>query len=277
MLALHSTLAVILIGTGGLFDLFHCKDTGPTCSDCDTEVAEVSRLLCVLQTNPLWIKRDNAAHALRKVDWQCHPEVAEALATSLLRDRNKHVREEAAESLACMAPCLPTVHLALLQASKCDPDRSTRKWAARALDNLEEECTSTCTACGPTVIEGPIYEGIVTPGSPPIYLDSPPVAEPFLNPQPLPPFDNSLPVPETLPSEIPPLPSSAAPFGTSADRKERNDRDDTLARRDVETDIDRKRGESDSTSRLDRDRETDRRPTGGALFNNLGRGLFGRR
>ena len=26
MLALHSTLAVLLIGTGGLFDLFHCKN-----------------------------------------------------------------------------------------------------------------------------------------------------------------------------------------------------------------------------------------------------------
>ena len=146
---------------------------------------------------------------------------------------------------------------------RCDPDRSTRKWAGRALDNLEDECTSECSACGPTIIEGPIYEGIVTPGGPPIYLDSPPVAEPYLDtPARSRPFDDSLPLPETLPSEIPPLPSSAAPFGTSADRKEPSDSDDTLARRDVETVIDSKRDPTPPAASIAIAKPT-RRPTGG--------------
>ena len=60
-----------------------------------------------LQTAPHWMARRKAARALGKYDWKCHPEAAEALADALLHDDKALVRQEAAEALAKMKPCLP--------------------------------------------------------------------------------------------------------------------------------------------------------------------------
>ena len=51
-----------------------------------------------------WMARRKAARALRKYDWKCHPEAAEALAGALLNDDCGLVRQEAAESLCQNAP-----------------------------------------------------------------------------------------------------------------------------------------------------------------------------
>ena len=45
-----------------------------------------------------WMARRKAARALRKFDWKCHPEAAEALAGALLNDDCGLVRQEAATS-----------------------------------------------------------------------------------------------------------------------------------------------------------------------------------
>ena len=123
----------------------------PGCCDvCGIRRAAVLTEITRLQTCPNWRKRDDAAHALRKVDWHCHPEVVDALAYSLLRDCEEEVREEAAETLAKLAPCTPVAHQALKQAADCDPDHATRKWARRALKAMAGRCEAPCQVCGPT-------------------------------------------------------------------------------------------------------------------------------
>ena len=123
----------------------------PGCCDvCGIRRAAVLTEITRLQTCPNWRKRDDAAHALRKVNWHCHPEVVDALAYSLLRDCEEEVREEAAETLAKLAPCTPVAHQALMQAADCDPDHATRKWARRALKAMAGRCEAPCQVCGPT-------------------------------------------------------------------------------------------------------------------------------
>jgi len=106
--------------------------------------------ITLMQTCPNWRKRDDAAHALRKVDWHCHPEVVDALAYTLLRDPEEEVREEAAETLAKLVPCTPVAHQALRQSAECDPDHATRKWARKALKAIAGRCEAPCNICGPT-------------------------------------------------------------------------------------------------------------------------------
>ena len=70
--------------------------------------------------------------ALGKYDWKCHPEAADALADALLHDDKALVRQEAAEALAKMKPCLPAAHEAVAKAARCDDCFLTRLWARKA-------------------------------------------------------------------------------------------------------------------------------------------------
>lgn len=194
---------------GQLFRHHHKPATSPgCCDDCGVETARVAALVCRLQTAPRWRDRDNAAHALRRVDWKCHPEAPLALVQAMLCDPEEEVREEAAESLAKMKPCLPEVHAALDRASKCDPDHATRKWARRGLNNLGKECVADCTLCGNLPAHGEIL-----PAGPGRIIESPIYAEPPLV---LPPGDADplFPPPADVlpPTEMPPIPSGASPF-----------------------------------------------------------------
>jgi hypothetical protein len=102
-----------------------------------------------LQSHPRWRVRDNAAHALRKYDWRCHPEILSALAAAMLTDCEEEVREESAESLTKIspAPCSVETHAALWQAAEGDPDHATRKWARRGLERVSKSCAGPCDAC----------------------------------------------------------------------------------------------------------------------------------
>lgn len=170
------------------------------CDVCGTETAEVVRLVQRLRCCPNWRTRDEAAHDLREFDWRCHPEISEALVTAMLRDCEEEVREEAAESLAKMAPCVPGVHEALARAAKCDPDFCTRKWAKRGLKALGKRCVSDCVVCGP--VAGPM----------PFVADEPSLTAPgtIVEPRLEPTAPGVIVEPST---ELPPaLPPTASPF-----------------------------------------------------------------
>jgi hypothetical protein len=162
-------IGVGLIGMSLGFSGHHQPATAACCDVCGVESATVNELLFRLQNCPQWRKRDNAAHALRKVSWKCHPEVPAALAYSMLHDCEEEVREESAQSLAKLAPCLPEVHLALQQAACNDPDHATRKWAKRGLKVIGKHCAGECVVCAPgTVVE--TIEVIPDPATPPIVI-----------------------------------------------------------------------------------------------------------
>ena len=164
---------------GGLFDCL--KDhhrgheyNGPDCCRaCLVEQRTVINLIAIMQQHPNWRERDDAAHELREFDWRCHPEIAPALAFTMLEDPHEEVREEAAETLAKLAPCDPAAHVALREAAVADPDHATRKWARRALAKLDHRCLDDCPICGPApaaVVEAPVptiieEEVIVPPGA----------------------------------------------------------------------------------------------------------------
>ena len=111
-----------------------------SCDTCGVRFSIVDAEIYCMQHDPRWRKRDNAANHLRDYDWQCHPQIVTALVTTMLRDCHEEVREEAAESLAKMAPCLPEVHAALRKSALCDPDHATRKWARRGLERVAMNC-----------------------------------------------------------------------------------------------------------------------------------------
>ncbi|MHC5540489.1 HEAT repeat domain-containing protein, partial [Singulisphaera rosea] len=115
---LATTLGALLLSSQSLlgFHGHHGKAKG-SCDLCGAEKSEVMREIVRLQRSWRWQERDDAAEELREFDWRCHPEVVGALVFALLNDRNEEVREEAAESLAKMAPCLPEAHLALSRAA----------------------------------------------------------------------------------------------------------------------------------------------------------------
>ena len=148
---ISSTLGGVIVLAQAFLGMHGHDAPRPGCCDvCGVRQAAVLAEITRLQTCPNWRKRDDAAHALRKVDWHCHPEVVDALAYSLLRDCEEEVREEAAETLAKLAPCTPVAHQALTQAADCDPDHATRKWARRALKAMAGRCEAPCQVCGPT-------------------------------------------------------------------------------------------------------------------------------
>ncbi|MFO0888354.1 MAG: HEAT repeat domain-containing protein [Isosphaeraceae bacterium] len=146
MLAITMT-AVLLVGTSS--DSWHCghRKNPQECSVCEDESPEVARQIARLQSGG-WIGRRKAARALRVYDWKSHPEAAEALAESLTRDDCKLVRQEAAESLARMRPCLPTVHEAVARAARCDDSLLARHWARKALKAMAKSCVEPCSLCG---------------------------------------------------------------------------------------------------------------------------------
>lgn len=246
-------LATVLLLTPAGLDLFkhHKTPSGPCCDTCGTETARVHALIYTMQTHPKWRQRDNAAHALRKYDAHCHPEIGSALAATMLHDCEEEVREEAAESLAKLAPCQPDVHAALVQASKCDPDHATRKWANRALRNLKDECVAACSVCEPVpgqVIVTtrpavynlpagaplPVGGTVVLPAEP--YLEPGATLPPGSSPS-LPPLDayqatplDGLPPVEIAPPELPPNPSPFLP-GASRDLDDEAEVDETPVRR----------------------------------------------
>lgn len=193
-----SLYTIVLLAQAAAGGLWH-HDRGPGCCDvCGEETARIGSEIVRLQTCPKWRTRDDAAHALRRFDWRCHPEIVAALATALLRDCEEEVREEAAETLAKLAPCVPVAHEALRVAAACDPDHATRKWARRGLDRLDRRCVADCRICGPIVGAAPIPvrigEPILVPGPDPVI----PAPEfPTISP----PLD-----------DLPPLPSGNSPF-----------------------------------------------------------------
>jgi hypothetical protein len=172
------------------------------CSLCCEENPLVQEQIERLQSCSGWIARRKAARALRKYDWKCHPEAAEALAEALQHDRNCLVRQEAAESLAKMRPCLPTVHEAVMKVVKCDSSLLTRLRAKKALKAIGKSCVEACSVCGnadEVIIDGPLPSPI-TPGTAPRPLDS--------SVEPLPP--GRMEVPEN-PSELSPFTPGLTP------------------------------------------------------------------
>ncbi|MDR3636265.1 MAG: HEAT repeat domain-containing protein [Isosphaeraceae bacterium] len=149
---LAATLGVTLVVAQSVLG----GSAGSTCAACGVEKSAMFDQIERLQTSPNWREREKAAHALRRFDWRCHPEVAEVLATALLTDRHEEVREESAQSLTKMAPCVPIVHTALNRAASLERDRATRHWAKKGLKALNHRCDAPCAACGGPVVAGPV-------------------------------------------------------------------------------------------------------------------------
>jgi len=79
-----------------------------------------------LTTFPSPRDRAAGAAALRKYDWRCRPDLIDALVNALSCDPSAKVREEAAESLACLAPPSPVAEAALRRAAACDSNLCVR-------------------------------------------------------------------------------------------------------------------------------------------------------
>ncbi|WP_435017043.1 HEAT repeat domain-containing protein [Tundrisphaera sp. TA3] len=176
-------------------------DAPRVCQACGVDGRATLPLITRLQSDPRWKVRDDAAHALAKFDWRAHPEVVYALCDALLLDPKDDVREEAAEALRDMAPCVPVAHQALRQAAMHDPEDDVREEAREALGRLRRRrCIADCTLCGPAsviVLHGPSAlppawvpmlippssgGGNPLPGDPPVELDPLPPALPEQGP-----------------------------------------------------------------------------------------------
>ncbi len=174
------------------------------CTTCGAETRVILAQIDILQHHPKKRKRDDAAHELRKVDWHCHPEVVSALSTALLSDCDEDVREEAAQSLAKMAPCLPEAHEALRHAAEADPDRGTRRWARKALERMARRpCQGPCQICGPS--GGAVPVGPPRPVGDPIDLPEVQAPARILVPPALGPLED---LPPALAPVDPPLPAT---------------------------------------------------------------------
>ena len=68
----------------------------------------------------------------------------------MLHDDKALVRQEAAEALAKMKPCLPAAHEAVARAARCDDCFLTRLWAKKALKAIGKSCETDCSICGPS-------------------------------------------------------------------------------------------------------------------------------
>jgi HEAT repeats len=198
MMATFSAIVLVAeAAVGGAWH--HDRGSGGSCDRCGVNPARIWGEITTLQSCPRWRARDDAAHALRRFDWRCHPEVVVALATALRRDCEEEVREEAAQSLEKLAPCVPIAHEALCQAAVRDPDDDTRERAREALSRLRRRCVGDCRICGPIAV--PVDAPIVVPVPIP---EGPIPAIPPVTP-PLDPLE-----------DLPPLPSSPSPFVPSS-------------------------------------------------------------
>lgn len=189
-----TTVGIALIVAQSVLGGHGLVATGGSCSTCGVASA-VEAAIMQLQTSPSWCERKAAARALRRFGWECHPEVATALVSAMLADPNRWVRNESAESLAKLAPCVPGVHEALAHAATKSPNLFTRLWARKGLRALGRRCVGTCSICGPIVtsplpagsfvVETPPVIGPPTFGDPSIGNAAPPVmSEPASPPPP---------------------------------------------------------------------------------------------
>jgi len=230
MITAMMSVLLVLGSTVGGSPCVHAKVPGE-CSICLDENPEVQEQIVRLQSCRGWMARRKAARALRRYDWKSHPEAADALAEAVLHDDCGLVRQEAAESLARMRPCLPSVHEAVARAAKCDSSLLARAWARKALKAIGKSCVAECSICGPgepvTVPAEGIVEGdvpfvggrqslpLVPPAEPlpPTTLEVPanPGARSPFTPRSRPPLPSPTLPPEPAPS-LDPVPSPAPPL-----------------------------------------------------------------
>jgi hypothetical protein len=146
MMTIALSAVVTMAGWAGGLHCGHDK-VRTECEVCSDETPEVFKQIERLQSCSGWMARRKAARALRKFDWKCYPDAAEALAETLLHDGNCLVRQEAAASLARMRPCVPSVHEAVALAARCDASLLTRCSAKQALKALGSACSGPCAVC----------------------------------------------------------------------------------------------------------------------------------
>jgi hypothetical protein len=171
MITATMSAVLLLVSSAGALPCGHGK-VREECTVCAEETSAVHEQISRLESCSGWMARRKAARALRKYDWKCHPEAAEALAGALLKDDCGLVRQEAAESLSRMRPCLAVVHEAVARAAKCDASFLTRCWAKKVLKSLGKACVETCSICGPgDPVEGGDALPLV-PRSAPLPMDS---------------------------------------------------------------------------------------------------------
>jgi len=171
MITATVSAVLFLISAVGVLPCGHDK-VREECTICALETSAVQEQITRLESCSGWMARRRAARALRKYDWKCHPEAAEALAGALLNDDCGLVRQEAAESISKMRPCLPVVHEAVVRAAKCDSSLLTRCWAKKAVKSLGKACVEACSICGPgDPVEGDESLPLV-PRSAPLPMDS---------------------------------------------------------------------------------------------------------
>ncbi len=144
-----ASLVVVLLGVSATGFHDHGPRRAVCCEGCGGQPSALTAAIRTLRTSPKWRARDDAAEALGKFDWRRHPEAALALSDALLLDPKDDVREEAAESLKKMAPCVPMVHAALSQAAAGDPEDDVREEARDALKAVGRRCVVDCQVCGP--------------------------------------------------------------------------------------------------------------------------------
>jgi hypothetical protein len=199
MITATMSAVLLLVSSAGALPCGHGK-VREECTVCAEETSAVHEQISRLESCSGWMARRKAARALRKFDWKCHPEAAEALAGALLNDDCGLVRQEAAESLSRMRPCLAVVHEAVARAAKCDASLLTRCWAKKALKSLGKACADACSICGPgNSAEGDESLPLV-PRSAPLPMDS--------AVEPLPPARMVVP---SNPSEVSPFSPSVSP------------------------------------------------------------------
>src|SRR5208337_50018 len=171
MITATVSAVLLLVSAVGVLPCVHDK-VREECTVCAEETSAVHEQITRLESCSGWMARRRAARALRKYAWKCHPEAAAALAGALLNDDCGLVRQEAAESLARMRPCLAVVHEAVARAAQCDSSLLTRCWAKKALKSLGKACADTCSICGPgNPVEGDAVLPLV-PRSAPLPMDS---------------------------------------------------------------------------------------------------------
>jgi|GEM_PF-2163960 len=212
---LSATVACMLLlaqsALGGHHD--HPNGLIDGCDRCMAKEREVFATIARLQRSPRWQDRDDAAGDLQEYSWRSYPQVVGALAYSLLNDPEAEVREEAAESLAEMAPPLSEAHAALARAATTDRDYATRRQARKGLKELEgKRCALGCSLCDGVPI-GPSSGPAPSAMAPAFEETHFPKAVPYSSmSQPYPRSGLPAPVDQDLPSTLAPgMPTSTYP------------------------------------------------------------------